>query len=197
MLRTLNILLLLCLFSFSSSDYEDAITKRSTTQTKIATFEGIYSDVNYDYIDSKKVNLYFILENVPSAYFEHYDSINNIIIIDFYDVKLGSSIFDTISEYPIIRSEYSESMIDLNLGVDGFEPDIRNVVTIKFFTKYKFEYSFHMDEFYEFNLKFQWNEKDEKNLKNYQAYAFNKIIFILFPISLMLITIYNLQEIFN
>jgi hypothetical protein len=183
-------LILFITFLLFGNDYEDAITRRTGQEYQLGIFEGFYVDTKYKYIDSKTVEIYFILENLPSAYFESYDSINNILTIEFYDVMLGESQINSIYEYPILKTECSDGSVDLNEGVVGFAPDVRKMTKLKFFFKYKIDYTFTMDEYYLFHLKFKWDKQNEKKLENTIASKFNEFILIFFAIGLITASIY-------
>ena len=87
------------------------------------------------------------------------------MVLDFYDTYLGSSLMDSLNEEPISDVGFEELHINLNEGIDGFEPDIRDVVRITLNSAYNFEYNLEPDEFEVLTLYFTWSEAIRKKLE--------------------------------
>lgn len=161
----LKTILFLCLLvSAPKNEFEDANTRRNI-DISTGEFEGLYLEKEQESFDSKKVQIVFIFTKLPSAYIDYYDSTNNFIIFDFYDASIGNSLISNITEYPIKETTVEEFQCDLNEGVEGFEPDIRNIVRVKFKADCLVPYKFEVDDFGFMSLKFDWNKEIEKEMK--------------------------------
>ncbi len=148
-------------------EVNDVLTRTSTSETHSGKLEGMFLD-KLEELGKKDVNVHFIFSDEPVygiTYFNYYDSIKKALVLDFYDSNIGSSILDSIIEYPIVRCEYEEVKIDFNKGISGLKPDIRDMVRISLFTDYNFPYTLGLDEFEVLTLNFAWSKEIEKQLQ--------------------------------
>jgi hypothetical protein len=194
MFKSIKIILFASLFAFCNefaffNEYEDAVTKKSNL-IQLCEFEGLYIDVKYEDFDSKTVEVYFIMEKLPSNYFTVYDSTNKVLTIEFYDATLGKSIIESIDENPILKTKCSEDSVDLNENIEGLQKDIRKRVKVEIFFKYNFDYKFFMDEYYMFHLKFNWDRQEEKAIENLTASRFNVVLIVFLYITVIPIILY-------
>jgi hypothetical protein len=113
---------------------------------------------------SKDVSVVFLLTRKPSVYFNYYDAARKAVVFDFYDTHIGESILDTIREPPITTSSVESYKIDLNRDVEGFKPDIRDVVRVALFTPYVLDYDVQEDGGV-ITLSFKWSGRKENRLK--------------------------------
>ncbi|MBF0432309.1 MAG: hypothetical protein HQK83_13575 [Fibrobacteria bacterium] len=158
--------------SFEDSDlldeesYEDVTTKKSNVKAHTGKFEGIFVEKVGDNI-AKSVTISFLFSDEPyygTTFFDYYDTTARALTLDFYDFKLGGSIIESVNEFPILRTEVEEMKIDLNKDVQGFQPDVRNVVRVRFFSDYHFPYDIGVDEFNMLTLKFKWDENSIRQI---------------------------------
>ncbi|MBF0430115.1 MAG: leucine-rich repeat domain-containing protein [Fibrobacteria bacterium] len=144
----------------------DARTRKSTSKIVLGRFEGFFIEEQGE-DTAKDVSINFIFSDEPimgTTLCDYYDSTKKAIVLDFYDNRLGNSTPGTVTEYPITRTEIKELILDLNEGIEGLEPDIRQVVRIIFYTPFNFPYEIGMDEFNTIAFQFKWNRDIEKRL---------------------------------
>ena len=118
----------------------DAPTRIWTEESLICTVEGVKVTKKETGKGQKDVNVVFLLTQRPTAYFSYYDPDKKAVVFDFYDTRIGKSIFDSVSASPITASRVESFKIDLNKDVPGLKPDIRDVVRVSLFTPYDFGY---------------------------------------------------------
>lgn len=176
------------------NEFEDANTRRSTHINPIGEFEGIFVDDTYIDLESKTVEITFIFSHSPSAYISHYDSLTNKIVLELYDTKIGNSIIDHASEYPITKTTIQEMEYDLNDGIDGLEPDIRKIVRVELNTICEFPHEVYLDKFSMIVLKFYWHENMINKSHNIEE-NYNRNLIIFFLMSIIITPIY--LKIFN
>ncbi len=154
-----------------TDEYYDAVSKQSNVEATSGRFEGIFLETN-DETEFKEVKMLFIFSELPyygSTYFSYYDSTKNALILDFYDTYLGASILDSIVEDPITGSKFEELHVNLNEGVEGFEPDMRDLVRVTLYTDYPFEYNLEPDEFDVLTLYFAWSDQIRNRLEKKES----------------------------
>lgn len=171
-------MLFLCLSTILADVFEDANTRTNTSMALSRKFEGVYVDRIYG-LENKRIELIFIFSSIPTAYIDYYDTLNNVVVLEFYDIKIGESLIDSIVEYPIITTKVEETTYDLNKDVTGFKPDVRDIFRFKIYLEYQHPYTVTLDEFNTIKFSFVWSEKAEDNIRA-KAKHFNKIIIITF-----------------
>ena len=164
-----------------TTSFEDANTRRSTTEMELGEFEGMFIEKKPTLKPKNKdINIFFIFSKTPAVFFDSYNPIKKAIVLEFYDIKIGKSLYDTFSEYPIDSISIKEYSVDLNKEIDGLEPDIRTVTKILFYCPFNIPYSTEIDEFSMINFNFQWNKEIKKliskNKKDKYFKDFNHII---------------------
>ncbi len=144
--------------------YTDAPTRKSNIDRQSGQFEGIFVEKKGTPED-QQINILFLFSNEPyygTTFFDYYDTTEQAVILDFYDFHLGASIIDSLSEAPIQGTHIEQLQVDLNKGVQGMRPDIREVVRIRFFSEYNFPYKMEIDEFNMLTMSYRWNEEIKK-----------------------------------
>lgn len=146
---------------FTNSDQlEDLPSKQSNKITVSGYFEGIVMEKTPDSTGSGQLT--FLFSQIPQnglTFFNFYDSMNRELIIDFYDSFLGESIVDTITALPFTKIRCQHSIIDLNAGVEGFAPDIRDVVRIHLACNFNLLITLEQNDLGLVDLYWQWNYK--------------------------------------
>jgi len=81
--------------------------------------------------------------------------------IDIYNSHLGGAITEKIKERPIINSLFEEFTLDLNKGISGMKPDIRNVLRFKVTTEVEVNCTVTRDAFNKVVIDLSWFDEEK------------------------------------